>query len=147
CEIAGRIAKKRDRAWYAFTAKKGDLLNIEVLSDRLGAPTGMYFILRNAETKQDIIETPDNLDFLSNKFYARTEDPAVYRFTAPADGKYLLLVASRWGDTLAGPRHFYRVRITPDHPDFQLVVMPQANTRPDAPTLYQGGNQAINVFA
>ena len=147
CEIAGRIEKKRDRDWYAFTAKKGDIYNIEILSDRLGSPTYMYFVLRNADTKADIFETPDNPDILSNKFYARTEDPAPYRFTVPDDGKYLLLVSSRLGDTLAGPRHYYRVRITPDQPDFQLVAMPAADKRPDGATVYQAGNQALTVFA
>ena len=27
CEIAGRVEKQRDRDWYAFTAKKGDVLH------------------------------------------------------------------------------------------------------------------------
>src|SRR5262249_3304512 len=35
CEVAGRIDRKHDRDWYSFTAKKGDVLSIEVLSDRL----------------------------------------------------------------------------------------------------------------
>ena len=146
CEIAGRVEKKRDRDWYAFTAKKGDVYNIEILSERLGAPTYMYFVLRNGETKADIFETPDNPDILSNKFFYRSEDPAPYRFTVPADGKYLLLVGSRLGDTLAGPRHYYRVRITPDQPDYQLVAMPMANTRPDSATLYQAGSQSFTIF-
>ncbi len=38
CEIAGRIEKRRDRDWYAFTAKKGEAINVEVISERLGAP-------------------------------------------------------------------------------------------------------------
>ena len=147
CEIAGRIEKKRDRDWYAFTAKKGEHYNIEILSDRLGAPTYMYFVLHNAATKAVIFETPDNPDILSNKFYSRSEDPAVYRFTVPADGNYELLVSSRYADTLAGPQHYYCVRITPDQPDFQLVAMPMANTRPDSATLYQSGNQSFTVFA
>src|SRR5262249_22154621 len=82
------------------------VLNIEVLSERLGAPTYMYFVVRNAQTKQDIFESqPDNppAEVVSTKFYARTDDPVPYRFTAPADGKYLLLVASRLGDSIAGP--------------------------------------------
>src|SRR6185295_6589661 len=39
CEIAGRMDKKRDRDWYAFTAKKGDVYMIEIFSHRIGAPT------------------------------------------------------------------------------------------------------------
>ncbi len=37
CEVAGRVDKKRDRDWYVFTAKKGDVLTIELDSERLGA--------------------------------------------------------------------------------------------------------------
>src|SRR5262245_46584642 len=29
CEIAGRIEKKRDRDWYVFSAKKGEVYNVE----------------------------------------------------------------------------------------------------------------------
>jgi hypothetical protein len=147
CEIAGRVEKKRDRDWYAFSAKKGDVLNIELISEKLGAPTFMYFVLRNAETKADIFESPDNPDIMSTKFYMRSEDPAPYRFVAPADGKYLLLVSSRLADTIAGPRHYYRVRITPDLPDFQLVAMPLPNTRPDAAMLHQAGSQGYTIYA
>src|SRR6185437_13694959 len=121
CEIAGHIEKPRDRDWYTFTAKKGDVYNIEIFSDRLGAPTYMYFMLRN--DKSDLKESDDNQDILSRKFYARTEDPQTYRFTAPADGKYQLMVSSRLADTLAEARHFYRVRIAPPRPDFHLVAL------------------------
>jgi hypothetical protein len=146
CEIAGRIEKRRDRDWYVFTAKKGDVYNIEVLSERLGSPTLMYFLLRNPETKQDIYESPDNTEPQSFKFFAHTEDPLTYRFTVPADGKYQLLVSSRLADTLAGPRHYYRVRITPDRPDFRLAAVPLSNTRPDSANLHQGGDVAFSVL-
>ncbi len=147
CEIGGHVEKLHDRDWYAFTAKKGDVWNIEVISDRLEAPTDMYFILRNATAKQDIIEADDNPDTFSLKFFARTDDPQVYRFTVPADGKYLLLVASRLADTTADPRHTYLVRITPDRPDFRLAVMPADFHRPDACCVRQGGSESFSVFA
>ncbi len=147
CEIAGHIEKERDRDYYQFTAKKGDTYNIELLSDRLGAPAFMYFMLKSGDGKQDIVESQDNPDLLNMKFFAKSEDPQTYKFTAPADGKYLLLVSSRTADRVFGPRQFYRVRIAPDQPDFQLVVMGHANSRPDGSTLGQGGNQKFDVFA
>ena len=147
CEIAGRFEKIGDRDWYALTAKKGDVYNIEVLSDRLGAPTLMDLVIRDAE-KKTVYESPqDDVDTLSTKFFTRTEDPAPYRFTAPADGKFFIKVGSQLADTVAGPRQFYRVRITPDQPDFRLVVTANANLRPDACTLRQGGGQSYTVFA
>jgi hypothetical protein len=148
CEIAGRVEKRRDRDWYVFKAKKGDVYNIEVFSDRLGAPTDMYFLLRNPATKQEIVEVDPNNEILNFnfKFYMTTDDPGVYTFTAPADGKYQLLVASRTADTLAGPRHFYRVRITAPQPDFHVAIMAPDNFRPDSGLLYQAGNAYYTAF-
>jgi hypothetical protein len=145
CEVAGQVEKTRDRDWYSFTAKKGDVYTIEVISQRLGAPALMYFMLRNDKT--DIKESDDNPDVLNRKFFMRSDDPQPFRFVVPADGKYFLLVGSRLGDTVAGPRHFYRVRIAPEQPDFRLVAMGPGTYRPDAALLYQGGQQNFSVFA
>jgi hypothetical protein len=146
-EIAGRINKKRDRDWYAFTAKKGDVYMIEVLSHRLGAQTDMYFSLRNVDPKQEIVQLDDTPETLSPKgFYTVHRDPPAYRFVVPADGKYRLLVANHLGDTQADATHVYRVRIAPEKPDFRLVVMPPDDFRPDACSLGQGGSQNYLVF-
>ncbi len=147
CEIAGRIDKKRDRDWYVFDAKKGDVLMIEVLSHRLGAPTDMYFVLRNLATKQEMVLQDDTTDSVSFGFYTANRDPLPYRFVAPADGKYHLMLASHTGDNQADPTHMYRVRITPEQPDFRLIVMPSDEKRPDSCRLGQGGLQHFTVYA
>jgi hypothetical protein len=148
CEISGRINKLRDRDWYVFTARKNDVYNIEVLSDRLGAQTDMYFVLRKADTKQELVELDDNPDTLDPvKFYTHSEDPPVYRFTAPADGKYQLLVGSRDADTRASPRIYYRACIVPEAPDFRLIVLPGDPLRPDGCCLKQGASEYYTVLA
>ena len=146
-EVAGKIDKRGDRDWYAFTAKKGDVYTIEVFSHRLGAPTDIYVSLRNLATKQEITQLDDTPQPLSLKnFYTVHRDPQAYRFVAPADGKYHILVASHVADTLADPQHFYRLRITPEHPDFRLVVMPPDDYRPDACTVGQGSSRNFIVL-
>src|SRR5204862_2036513 len=116
---------------------------------RLGAPTYMMILVRNPATKSEMYESPliDNMQRYSRKFFSRSEDPPAYRFTAPADGKYQLLVASRAGDTLFGPRHTYSVRISRDEPDFQLVALGGTEASPDAVIVPAGGNDALNVLA
>src|SRR5205823_2794900 len=94
-------------------------------------------------------ETPLNdntMQQYARKFFARSEDPGRYRFTAPADGKYQLLVASRAGDTLYGPRHYYQVRITRGDADFRLVALSSESSQPDAATVAGGGSQALTVL-
>ena len=148
CEIVGRVQRKNDRDWYVFSAKKGEVYNIDLLSDRLGVAGLMYFVLRNYDTKANIFDSQDNPEQLSIKFFARSDDPQPYRFVVPADGKYALLVASRLADLLARAAPVLsRVRLTPEQPDFELVATPYSFSRPEAATLNQGGQQAFTVFA
>ncbi len=145
CEIAGRIEKKADRDFYAFTAKKGEALSIEVFGERLGAPLDLYFQIRDDKgktlTEQD--DTPDNF---GPTFLTRTDDPPRYRFVAPADGTYHLLVTTREAFVQFGPRHLYTVRITRDEPDFHLIAMPLSTQTPDAVVLGQAGHQAYSLL-
>ncbi len=145
CEIAGHIEKPRDRDWYSFTAKKGQAFLIDILSDRQGAPTYPYFMLRN--DKGFLKESDDNQDNFTTRFFLQTEDPQAFQFVTPEDGKYQLLVGSRLAGTVTGPRHFYRVRITPSQPDFRLVALATDEYRPDGTTVLAGGQQAFTIFA
>src|SRR5260370_31567335 len=122
---------------------------IEVFSHRLGAATDMYFSLFNTAPKQqEIVQLDDTTVPLSLKnFYTVNRDPPAYRFVAPADGKYQIIVASHLGDTLAGINHHYRLRITPENPDFRLIVLPPDEYPPDACTLGQRGNRTFIVLA
>ncbi len=152
CEVAGRIEKKRDRDWYYFSAKKDTVYTIEVQSQRLGAPTDMFLIVYNATGKQvtemaQLDDDPPTALLSPTRFYSLTRDPPAYRFVAPADGKYYLLLYSHLGDTHFGPEHVYRVRVAPEQPDFRLVIMPPDTYRPDTCIVGQGGQRDFTVFA
>lgn len=147
CEIAGRIEKQNDEDWYSFTAKKGDVYNFDLFSERIGGQTDIYFSLRNAANNQEIGEFDDEGTTLTPiKFFTRSTDPPPYRFTVPADGKYAVKVASRDSSFRSGPRCFYRLRIRQDRPDFRLIVMGPADHQPDACRLLQGGSEYFTVL-
>lgn len=147
CEIAGRIEKPRDRDWYRFDVKKGDTYTIEVLGDRLGSQLDMYYSLRPADGKGSGTEYDDNPDILHPlQFYTRTEDPSRQRFTATADGSYLLQVSSREADVQAGPRQLYRVRLMQEQPDFRLIVMPSHTKLPSTEVIQAGSAQYFTVL-
>ncbi len=147
CEIAGRVEKKRDRNWYSFNAKKGDVLSIELYGDRLGSPIDLYAVLKSAGSKGNtIVELDDSTEQVPNQFFSRGVDPPRYQFKVPADGTYLLLVSSRGADIEASPRQQYRVRITPEKPDFRLVLMPSSPNAPDACIVRRGATQFFDAF-
>jgi hypothetical protein len=152
CEVAGRLDKTHPHAWYAFNAKKGDVYSIELIGERLGSPLDLAFVLYNPDPKvPQMIELddvqPTDAEFLSaNQFYTRTSDPARYQFKPATDGKYLVMVKSQGPIHMSGPRQVYRLRITPEQPDFRLVLMAPSVNIPEACVLRQGGHQDYTVF-
>lgn len=156
CEVAGRIDHRGDRDWYSFAAKKGDVLSIDLLGDRLGAPCDFFLRLID-EKGRELGEFDDQVtaDLLHQFYFAtRSADPSRQRFVAPADGTYRLMVSARDAAVAFGPTCIYRLRIGPERPDFRLVVMPhldnmpqtQIGPQPDALTLPRNGQQYFDVF-
>jgi hypothetical protein len=146
CEIAGRLDNKHRLGWFAFSAKKGDVLSIDVQSDRIGSPTHLVMRIYNADTKAMIAEVEDDPETLSpNHFFTKSTDPGRYRLVVAADGKFELLIKSQ-DSTDLGPRHYYQVRITPEQPDFRLVMIPTSTFLPEGTVLGQGGNLEMTVY-
>lgn len=148
CEVAGRIDKRGDVDWYTFTAKKDQVLWIELFADRLGSESVFTMTVRNpANQGQNMATLDDTNETLSRtQFYTRHGDPAPYRFTAPADGKYQVKVACLESNTFFGPRANYRLRIGAEQPDFRIIVMPPNNVAPDSTILGANGIEALDLF-
>src|SRR6185437_12124072 len=89
-------------------------------------------------------------------FNTRHDDP-IYRFTAPADGVYRVLVRDLYFGSRGDPRFVYRLAIRPEQPDFRLVALPKfsgsqanANQQPSIvwnPLLRKGGAELIEIVA
>jgi hypothetical protein len=149
CEVAGFLARRGEADWYSFTAKKGEQFIIEVLAERIGTEADFYFSVRDGkDPKRDLSgEQDDDPDTLHPfAFYTRSNDPPAYTFTAPEDGKFLVVVGCRESSVLYGPRIAYRLRISPARPDFRAVIMPFSRHLHTGSSAWQGGNQAYDVF-
>jgi hypothetical protein len=148
CEIVGRIEKRYDKDWYSFTAKKGDVYHFDLQADRIGSGMDTYFVVKNLANMGNVVEEqdddPEALHPVS--FFSRSGDPAAARFTAPADGKFAVLVASRESNITFGPRAIYRLRITKPEPDFRAIVMPKGRELPSSTVADQGGQVGLDLF-
>ncbi len=146
CEIAGRIERKGSRHWYTFDARKGQVLSIDAYAERIGSPMDLFLVLKDAKGTT-ITEQDDTAEIPAPFFLTRTDDPLRYRFNVPADGVYSLMVTTRDSFTQFGPRHLYRVSITPETPDFRVIVMPPSQLAPDAGQVGAGGGTAYIAYA
>jgi hypothetical protein len=149
CDVIGTIGKKLDKDWFGFEAKKGDVLHFELFADRLGSGMDTFFVVKNAAGNMGNVveEQDDDPDSLHPQtFFTRSGDPAAAKFTAPADGKYVVLVGSREANVNYGPRCGYRLRVSKPAPDFRAVVMPKSRDLNGAPLGFAGGQLALDVF-
>jgi hypothetical protein len=150
CELAGRIEKRYDRDWYSFIAKKDDKFTIELFADRIGSNMDGFLTIRNAANKQDIANEgtldDDQESLHPQSFFSRNTDPVPFKFTAPADGTYQIMVGSRDANVSHGPRSYYRLRIGAAKPDFRAVVMPRSRDIPTTVVARPDGEVALDIF-
>jgi hypothetical protein len=152
CEVAGQFHPLRDRDWYTFSAKQGDVFAVEVLSHRLGLPTDPSLVVQQVtknEAGQEQTTLLARVDDVGNRdggyeFDARTGDP-VYRFVAPAEGTYRLLVQDGYSSLKSDPRLVYRLAVRREQPDFRLAAVPADSS--GALLLRKGGRAALRVVA
>jgi len=128
CDYAGLFYPRRDRDWVTFDAKKGDVYWVEVVSDRLGAPTNPFFrverVTKNdkgeekVSTVKEVTESPVNVG--GTIFNTTSVDPE-YRFAVPEDGTYRLVTYDMYNR--GAPNSLYRLSIRNEAPDFRLIAM------------------------
>ena len=164
CECAGQFNPQGDQDWFSFEAKQGQKYVIEVISQRQGSIADPFLlveqlttdkqgnqIVKELKSEDDVGETAADPDFNT-----RHDDP-IYRFTAPADGAYRVLVRDLYFGSRGDPRFVYRLAIRPEQPDFRLVAMPKfSGSQPNAnqqasivwnPLLRKGGTDLIEIVA
>ena len=130
CEYVGQFYPQRDTDWVQFDAKKGQVLMIEAISHQLGLGSDPYFAVmrvnkneKGEETMADIAQVDDPQDRntkIGTDYDTSTDDPS-YRFTAPDDGTYRVMIRDQFGDGRKDPSYVYRLAIRPLEPDFQLL--------------------------
>lgn len=141
CEVSGQFYPARDRDGFQFSAKKGDVYFIEVVSQRLGVPTAPHLVTQRV-TKNDkgelkATDLKESADQEANyggvEFNTSTRD-TVQRFEAPEDGTYRVVVRNRFDFGEPQPRLVYHLIIRKPQPDFRLLAwaLPSIQTKPDS---------------
>jgi hypothetical protein len=158
--VVGRFQSRGDRDWYQIELAKGDKVWIDVVSQRLGLPVDPQIVIQQAgDTAKDLQEVDDlasPLPVMPNnvekRYRAHSDDPAVV-FTAPADGKYRILVRDQFGSDQGDPRLFYAMTVRAPKPCFSLVGIPVETTPVDGKLaqvnciVRRGGSDRLRVIA
>jgi len=161
-EFAGQFQSRGDVDVVHFEAASGDIYYLEVFGERNNlAPTDPVLIVEQVTVDGDGKETvkrltaqdDTGLNLAPIAFDTITDDP-VFRFQAPAAGKYRVTLRDRYFESRGDPRLIYRLVIRKQRPDFRLVVQPTAPQAPGTQAagtwslgLRKGDNFGVNVLA
>jgi hypothetical protein len=133
CEVAGEFYPDNDPDWFTFTAKKGGVFRVELFSQRLGLESDPFLLAqRVAESGaesgkvsdlQEVYDSDTNIG--GRDFNTADRDPA-WRFEAPEEGVYRLLVRDLFNQSQPNAALVYRLAIREESPGFHLVALAPA---------------------
>jgi hypothetical protein len=157
CTVAGQFFPQRDRDWFTFDAKKGDVWWVDVWSHRLGVASDPFLLVqgikRNEKGEVQSADAQEVYDSDANAggadFNTSSRDPS-YRLEAKGDGTYRLGVRDLFNTTRDDPRLTYVLSVRKEKPDFELVAMPVRvgpAATPAPPLLRRGGSVPVRVVA
>jgi hypothetical protein len=129
CEIQGQFFPRQDVDTYQFEAAKGDVLSIEIFSQRLGLNTDPFAVVqkisRNDKGEEQVSDVQEMYASDQNvggpEFNTATRDPS-WRLEARDGGIYRIKVRDLFSETISDPRRVYRLAIRKETPDFTLIA-------------------------
>jgi hypothetical protein len=133
CVVAGEFPRNRKSSWFSFDAHKGDVLWVEVLSQRLHFPSDPFLVIRKASAdgkggdSQEFNDDDENIG--GNAFNTKSRDPRG-RFEAAADGEYRLQIRDLFTHDQSASAAGYQLILRKPEPDFELAVTPAMPPRP-----------------
>lgn len=146
CEISGQLIAGDELDYYTVNAKRGEVLWIEALGERIGSPVDLDLSILDATGKRELARFSDEKRNIGGKpFPTRHLDPSG-RWVAPADGRYLILIRNLIGSLDDDPRRVYRLSVRREVPDFDLAILSR-NNAPASLNVSRGGRTVVDVLA
>jgi hypothetical protein len=145
CEISGALADGKARAWYALTARRGEVFHFEAFADRIGSPMDLRLSVFDEKAEHELASFGDVLPTALGLLPLGHLDP-VGRWAAPADGRFLIALKNLTGGLQPDPRRRFRLSVRREEPDFRLTVVPIGAT-PAALVVPRGGRATFEVAA
>jgi hypothetical protein len=117
-----------------------------LFGEAVGGSTNVKWQIRKAGADGVLAEGNDDNRFRKELLHVLSLDPRQEHFTAPEDGRYLLRVTSKRGFFEAGPRHYYRLCLTPEPAGFELIAQPIHSQPGRGGVLHPGGQMQLLIF-
>ena len=145
CEVSGQLIAGDERDWFAISVRRGEVIFMETLGQRIQSPVDLQISVLDASGQQELAQFGDEVRNSGGAFPTNHLDPAG-RWVCPADGRYLIALRNLSGGTSSDPRRTYRLSMRREEPDFQLVAVPRRDDFGGL-NVRRGGREVLDLFA
>lgn len=143
--ISGSFEKGLDDDWFELNMTKGQVVMLDLISQRLGADTDGLMLVHRVVVDQagvatlvpvaEVDDPGDRAGNLAADIDLSSDDPTL-RFQAPEDGKYRIRIQDQFADSNPNAYRRYVFVVRAESPTFELIARPAVGRIADA-------NQAI----
>ncbi len=146
CEVSGQLVAGDERDWFAIDAKRGEVLYIEALGQRIHSPVDLDVSVLDASGTTELAKFSDEQRNIGGLALPSSHLDPAGRWVVPADGSYLIMIRNLIGGLDADPRRTYRLSVRREEPQFHLVAVSR-NSEPAGLNISRGGRAVLDVFA
>jgi hypothetical protein len=146
CEVSGQLIAGDERDWYAIDARRGQVLWLEGIAARIGAPVDLDISLLDSSGQRELARFSDEVKNIGGKPFSTAHLDPAGRWVAPADGRYLILVRNLIGNLSHEARRVYRLSLRREEPGFHLALIDRRNA-PAGMNVQRGGRTTLDILA
>ncbi|MCE9526113.1 MAG: hypothetical protein K8R36_08670 [Planctomycetales bacterium] len=144
-EVSGQLIAGNEHDLFAIQARRGEVLYIEALGQRIGSPVDLQIAVLESSGERELAQFGDKTRNIGGPFPTSHLDPAG-RWLCPADGRYLISIRNLIGGLQSDPRRIYRLSVRREEPDFQIVAVPR-RADPAGLNVPRGGREVLDLLA
>ncbi len=144
-EFCGQLAEGEERDWFALQARRGEVLFVEALGQRIQSPVDLQISITDAAGGRPLAMFTDEIRNIGGTLPTAHLDPSG-RWVCPADGRYLMCVRNMTGGKSRDVRRVYRLSVRREEPDFELLAVSNRSEL-EGLNVKAGGREAFELFA
>jgi hypothetical protein len=145
-EVSGQLITNGELDWFQISAKRGEVLWLEVFGERIGSPVDLEVSILDESADREFARFSDEQRNIGGPRFPSAHSDAAGRWVAPSDGRYVVLVRSVIGEEGDDPRRTYRLSVRREEPDLDVAVVPRRDD-PTALNIQRGGRAIVDVVA
>jgi len=123
CEVSGQLIDGDERDWFAFDARRGEVIYLEAAGQQIQSPVDLHISVFGASGTVKLADFHDEVRNIGGAFRTDHLDPSG-RWVCPEDGRYLILVHNVIGGLQSDPRRVYRLSVRREEPEARVFAVP-----------------------